>query len=94
MEKKRGSPGRYLRRLTGQPPKNFYRQTALHIQGDGLVEVEGCKDILLYDEERIVLDMGGWRVSFSGDGLILCGVGGRLVTLKGRLLAAEFSYKE
>ena len=41
-----------------------------------------------------MLDMGGWRVSFSGDGLTLCGVGGRLVTLKGRLLAAEFSYKE
>ena len=90
----RAGPARYLKGLLGQPAKDFYRQAALHIQSGGLVEVEGCKDILLYDEQRVVLDMGGWQVSFYGDEVTLCGVGGRLVSLKGRLVRMEFSYKE
>ncbi|HJB22232.1 MAG TPA: YabP/YqfC family sporulation protein [Candidatus Fournierella merdavium] len=90
---KRESPGTYLKRLVRQPPAGFYRRGVLHIQGGGVVEVEGCKGVLLYDESRICLDMGGWQVSLYGDELTLCGVGGRMLTLKGRIFRTEFSYE-
>ena len=88
---RRESPGTYLKRLVRQPPAAFYRQPVLHIQCGGQVEVEGCKGVLLYDESQIRLDMGGWQVSLYGDELILCGVGGRMLTQKGRIFRAEFS---
>lgn len=88
---KRGSPGAYLKRLVRQPPAAFYRQPVVHIQCGGQVEVEGCKGVLLYDESQIRLDMGGWQVSLFGDELTLCGVGGRMLTLKGKIFRAEFS---
>ena len=91
---KRESPGTYLKRLVRQPPAGFYRRGVLHIQGGGVVEVEGCKGVLLYDESRICLDMGGWQVSLYGDDLTLCGMGGRMLTLKGRVFRAEFSSEE
>ena len=50
-----------------------------------------CKGVLLYDESQIRLDMGGWQVSLYGDELTLCGVGGRMLTLKGKIFRAEFS---
>ena len=53
--------------------------------------MEGCKGVLLYDENQIRLDMGGWQVSLYGDELALCGVGGRMLTLKGKIFRAEFS---
>ena len=84
-------PGAALKRLVRQPPGGFYRQPVLHIQCGGSVEVEGCKGILLYDEHQIRLDMGGWQVSLYGDELTLCGIGGRMLTLKGRIFRAEFS---
>lgn len=84
-------PGAYLWRLARQPPSAFYHQPVLHIQCGSLVEVEGCKGVLLYDESQIKLDMGGWQVSLFGDELTLCGVGGRMLTLKGRVFRAEFS---
>ena len=80
---KRESPGAYFKRLIRQPPASFYHQPVLHIQCGGQVEVEGCKGVLLYDESQIRLDMGGWQVSLYGDELALCGVGGRMLTLKG-----------
>lgn len=91
---KRESPGVYFKRLVGQPPAGFYRRSILHIQCGGLVEVEGCKGVLLYDENQIRLDMGGWQVSLYGDDLTLCGMGGRMLTLKGRVFRAEFSSEE
>lgn len=89
--KKRESPGAYFKRLVGQPPAGFYSRPVLHIQCGGQVEVEGCKGVLLYDESQIRLDMGGWQVSLYGDELTLCGVGGRMLTLKGQIFRAEFS---
>lgn len=91
---KRESPGVYFKRLVGQPPAGFYRRPILHIQCGGLVEVEECKGVLLYDENQIRLDMGGWQVSLYGDDLTLCGMGGRMLTLKGRVFRAEFSSEE
>ena len=91
---KRESPKAYFKRLVGQPPAGFYRRPILHIQRGGLVEVEGCKGVLLYEENQIRLDMGGWQVSLYGDDLTLCGIGGRMLTLKGRVFRAEFSNEE
>lgn len=88
---KRESPGAYFKRLIWQPPASFYHQPVLHIQCGGQVEVEGRKGVLLYDESQIRLDMGGWQVSLYGDELALCGVGGRMLTLKGKIFRAEFS---
>lgn len=93
-KKKRESPGTYIKHLVRQPPPGFYRRGVLHIQCGGLVEVEGCKGVLLYDEGQIRLDMGGWQVSLYGDELTLCGIGGRMLTLKGRIFRTEFSYEE
>lgn len=88
------SPKTLVKGVFGQPQAGFYRQPVLHINCRGLVEVEGCKEILLYDEQQIRLDLGRWQVSLFGDDLRLCGVSGRLLLLKGRVFRTEFSYKE
>ncbi len=95
--KKRGqreSAKQILQGLFRQPEQGFYRQPVLHINCQGQIEVENYRNILLYNENQVRLDMGRWEIALFGDTLELCAASkGRLV-LKGRVFRSEFSYKE
>ncbi|MDY4168236.1 MAG: YabP/YqfC family sporulation protein [Fournierella sp.] len=86
--------GRILRDLFRQPAADFYAQPMLHINCYGQVQVENCREILLYDSSQIRLDMGRWEVTLYGDGLELCAASRGQLLLRGRVLRTEFSYKE
>lgn len=86
--------GRILRDLFRQPAADFYAQPMLHINCYGQVQVENCREILLYDSSQIRLDMGCWEVTLYGDGLELCAASRGQLLLRGRVLRTEFSYKE
>ena len=86
--------GRILRDLFRQPTADFYAQPMLHINCYGQVQVENCREILLYDSSQIRLDMGRWEVTLYGDGLELCAASRGQLLLRGRVLRTEFSYKE
>ena len=86
--------GRILRDLFRQPAADFYAQPMLHINCYGQVQVENCREILLYDSSQIQLDMGRWEVTLYGDGLELCAASRGQLLLRGRVLRTEFSYKE
>lgn len=94
--KKRRGPGagRTIRDLVAQPPNDFYKQAVLHINCSGQVEIENCREILEYTPERLRLDMGRWDVELWGSDLVLCSVGGPVLTLQGRVFKTEFFYKE
>lgn len=85
---------RILRDLFRQPTADFYAQPMLHINCLGQVQVENCREILLYDSSQIRLDMGRWDVTVYGDGLELCAASRGQLLLRGRVLRTEFSYKE
>lgn len=91
--KGRQGPSSYLKRMLGQPPTGFYRRPVIHISCGDSIEIEGCKSILLYNENCVRLDLDGWQTTLQGDGLALCGVGGKMLTLKGRVFRVEFSYE-
>ena len=78
----------------GQPPPGFYTRPMLHIDCTGRVEVEGCRGVLLFNEERLALDMGRWQVSLCGDGLVLEGLTRRSLQIRGTLLRVELSTAE
>ena len=86
--------GRILRDLFRQPTADFYAQPMLHINCYGQVQVENCREILLYDSSQIRLDMGRWEVTLYGDGLELCAASRGQLLLRGRVLRTEFSYEE
>lgn len=86
--------GRILRDLFRQPAADFYAQPMLHINCYGQVQVENCREILLYDSSQIRLDMGRWEVTLYGDGLELCAASRGQLLLRGWVLRTEFSYKE
>ena len=85
---------RIIRDLFRQPETDFYAQPMLHINCRGQVQVDNCREILLYDSNQIRLDMGRWEVTLCGDGLELCAASRGQLLLNGRILHTEFSYKE
>ena len=86
--------GDMVKGLLGQPEPGFYHQPVLHINCRGQIEVENCKEILLYNEEVVRLDLGHWEISLFGNELELCSMGRALLTLRGKVFRAEFTYKE
>lgn len=90
MEQKRRKR-RGLGRLLAQPPVNFYGQTAAHITGRRLVEIQGCRRVLEIEEGHLCLDMGRWIMDLYGDGLVIRALEGRQAVVEGTLNRAEFS---
>lgn len=92
--KKSPHPGLWqtLRGVLAQPPAGLYRQPVLHVNCSGLVEVEGCCAVLLYDAQQIKLDLGRWQVSLFGDELTLEAFNRSQLIIRGRVFKTEFSY--
>lgn len=86
--------GAIVKGLFRQPEPGFYHQPVLHINCRGQIEVENCKEILLYNDETVRLDMGHWEIALFGSELELCSMGRALLTLRGKVFRAEFTYKE
>ena len=80
-----------VRGLLAQPPEHFYSQTAAHITGRRLVEIQGCRRVLEIEEGHLCLDMGRWQMDLYGDQLTIRALEGRQLVVEGALNRAEFS---
>ena len=80
-----------VRGLLAQPPERFYSQTAAHITGRQLVEIQGCRRVLEIEEGHLCLDMGRWQMDLYGDQLTIRALEGRQLVVEGALNRAEFS---
>lgn len=81
-----------LQSILAPPPAGLYRQPVLHINCSGLVEIEGCRAVLLYNEQQLKLDLGKWQVSLFGDGLSLETFSKTGLVIRGRVFKTEFTY--
>ncbi len=81
-----------LRGVLAGPPAGLYRQPVLHINCNGLLEIEGCRAVLLYNEQQLKLDLGRWQVSLFGDGLVLETFSKTGLVIRGRIFKTEFTY--
>lgn len=71
----------------------LYGRPMLHINCSGSLEVENCRGILAYDEEKLKLNMGDLCVQIEGDGLMIDTYSKKLITIHGRIFAIKFFYE-
>ena len=91
--KNRRGPAALMKAVVRMPPPDFYRRPVLHIDCGGRIEVEGCRSILLCNEDMIRLDLGRWQVSLCGDALRIEALTRRELQICGQVLRVEFSMK-
>ena len=80
----------WLAALFRQPPAGFYRTPSIYQSGNRL-EVEHFRAILLYDEDRLRLQMPRGQLTICGDGLRILTLTADRLTLSGKILRVDFS---
>lgn len=80
----------WLAALFRQPPAGFYRTPSIYQSGNRL-EVEHFRAILLYDEDRLRLQMPRGQFTVYGDGLRILTLTADRLTLSGKILRVDFS---
>ena len=86
----RPHPRIWLAALFRQPPKGFYHTPAVYLSGNRM-EIEHFRAVLLYDENRLCLQMPRGRFTVYGDGLKILTLTAHRLTLYGRFLRTDFS---
>lgn len=79
------------------PRRNAARlrpRSVVHIACDGAIEIDRCKGILLYRENRICLDMGALCVEIEGDSLVMDTYQKDHITIHGRVFCVKFCYQK
>lgn len=72
------------------PREAFPGGFALMLSGQEELVVRGCKKILVYERQKIVLAIGSVLLTVSGDSLFCSAFGGGAVTVSGRVESLEF----
>lgn len=93
MRKKQGgrlTPRRWAGLLLRQPPRGLYRQPAVYMCGDEM-EIEHFRRILLYDEERLCVELRHGRFTVYGSGLKIRTLAAHRLTLRGNILRTDYS---
>lgn len=85
VEGKKGWRGRLAEKYA-QPR----REDLIVLRGQGSGTVYGCRRILHYSPERILLQSGKRIVEISGRGMICTAFSGGSASLKGRILGVSF----
>lgn len=81
-----------LPKLFGQPPFGLYERTSLY-QSEHELEIENYKAILLYEEDRLEVDLGESLLKIYGTDLQVISLEKNRIRLNGILLKLEYSYK-
>lgn len=80
----------WLAALFRQPPAGFYRRPSVYLSGQQM-EIEHFEKILLYEENKLCLQLARGRLTIYGDGLRICTLTTTRLTLRGRVLRTDFS---
>ena len=98
-QKRRAEPFSLSRALgaagrTEEVQKLLYGKPALHIDCTGNISIENCREILQYNEDELLLDMGICRVAFKGDGILVDTYQKDRITAHGRVISVSFHGKD
>lgn len=76
---------------SGLPKCAFDGYAQIDLVGNEEAVIDGCKSIIEYSSEKIVLGLGRICIAFCGDGLEMNVFDGEQAVIKGKFLTIEFS---
>lgn len=91
--KKRGSrltPRKWAKLLLRQPPRGLYGQPAVYLSGS-VMEIERFKRIVLYNEDKLCVEMSGGRFTVYGSALKIRTLTAHRITLQGNFLRTDWA---
>lgn len=78
-----------LRKNTILPADLLAGEFRLEVRGRNLVFLQGCRRILKYSPEEMILAAKGFKVAIRGEGLICSSYHGGTVSIEGRIRGVE-----
>ena len=79
--------------LFAQPPSNLYGKTSVYLCGNE-IEVENFRELLLYQEGKILFRLSRGVLTITGDRLEIRALEQHRIRLRGTVLCTEFSYPD
>ncbi len=76
---------------SGLPKPAFDGYAQIDLIGNEEAVIDGCKSIIEYSSDRIVLNLGKICIAFCGDELEMNAFDGEQTVIKGKFLTIEFS---
>ena len=87
---KRGRLASFLRDSVSLPSDGFIGSFTVEMRGRELLFMQGCRGIVKYSKEEIILAAKGFFVSIKGNGLICTSYYGGTVTVEGKVNNIDF----
>ncbi len=80
---------KFLEAFTELPSSSFGDRPYIEMEGDNTLKLDGCKEILSYDEEAASFRTNESRVTVRGSGLKMCSFGNSTVRVTGNITGLE-----
>ena len=64
------------------------------LRGNGYIQAENCKEILLYNENTVILDMGKVKAEIEGNALEMKTLSKGFIDISGKIFGIKYIYKE
>ncbi len=90
MERERKIKDKFLASLE-MPPLAVGDCASIELSGNTAASVEGCRGIVEYSTEKIVLSLGSMSVAFGGTGLEITSFDGENALISGSFSCVEFN---
>lgn len=90
MEREKKIKDKFLASLE-MPPLAIGDCASIELSGNTAATIEGCRGIIEYGTEKIVLSLGSMSVSFGGIGLEISSFDGENALISGSFSCIEFN---
>ncbi len=90
MEREKKLKDKFLASLE-MPPLAIGDCASIELSGNTCASIEGCRGIIEYSAEKIVLSLGNMSASFCGLGLEICSFDGENALVSGMFSCIEFN---
>lgn len=91
---KKGRLRSFIRDSVSLPSDAFASGFGVEMRGRGLLFLQGCKRIIKYSPEEMILAAKGFDVSIKGERLVCTTYYGGTVTVEGRIDKIDFAAEE
>lgn len=76
---------------SGLPKAAFSGYAKIDLTGNEEADIDGCKGIIEYSSDKIMLDLGNCCASFCGDSLEMQNFDDERTVIRGKFLSIDFS---
>lgn len=94
LKKEKNTAAGAIKSLFEKMPQEIYSHPSIVLRCDGYVQIENCKEILLYNENSITLNMGKINVEIEGSELEMCSLSKGFIDISGKIFGIKYIYKE